>query len=112
MIYTKDTPSLALSLHSSDSSSTDDGNHLAALPMERPGYSLPPTSSFLTSGPSDHVTPQAPTTTRKKQQDQRRRSSSDSSHEHHKLTREDSERPIASEKIKKKSTLASGKEVS
>ncbi|CAO3615876.1 unnamed protein product [Cunninghamella blakesleeana] len=33
----------------------------------------------------------------------RRRSSGDSSsHEHHKLTREDSERPIASEKIKKK----------
>ncbi|CAO3587517.1 unnamed protein product [Absidia cylindrospora] len=99
----------ALSLHSSDSSSTDDGNNPTTLPMERPGYSLPPTSSFLTSGPLDHSTPQV-ATTRKKQPDQRRRSSSNSSHEHHKLTREDSERPIASEKIKKKSTLTGGKE--
>ncbi|SAM08252.1 hypothetical protein [Absidia glauca] len=97
----------ALSLHSSDSNSTTDGDHPPpALPLERPDYSLPFASSFLTSGPLDHVLPQ---TAKKKQQDQRRRSSSsDSSHEHFKLTREDSERPIASEKIKKKS--AGGKE--
>ncbi|KAI8333339.1 cyclin-like protein [Chlamydoabsidia padenii] len=97
----------ALSLHSSDSSSTDDGHTTTTVPMERPSHSLPHTSSFLTARPVDHVTPQTTITTRKKQ-DQRRRSSSDSSHEHHKLTREDSERPIASEKIKKKSSLVTG----
>ncbi|KAI8340554.1 hypothetical protein BC941DRAFT_417554 [Chlamydoabsidia padenii] len=98
----------ALSLHSSDSNSTTDGDNPATtLSLERPDYSLPFASSFLTSGPLDHVLPQ--TARKKYQQDQRRRSSSsDSSHEHHKLTREDSERPIASEKIKKKS--AGGKE--
>ncbi|CAO3598140.1 unnamed protein product [Absidia cylindrospora] len=72
--------------------------------MERTSSSLPLASSLLTSGLFDHVIPQS---ARKKHQDQRRRSSGDSSHEHYKLTREDSERPIASEKIKKKSVVPS-----
>ncbi|KAI8099832.1 uncharacterized protein BX664DRAFT_322225 [Halteromyces radiatus] len=103
----------ALSLHSTDSSSTDDEHHsssaAAAVPVERQGHSLSQASSFLTSGALDLVTSQG---ARKKQQYQehRRRSSGDSSHEHHKLTREDSERPIASEKIKKKSALSGNKE--
>ncbi|ORZ17006.1 hypothetical protein BCR42DRAFT_374010 [Absidia repens] len=106
--------SLSYSIHYSDNHNSNNNDLIGYSgyhehTLEQDGYSLPPTSSFLTSCPTDHNTPQA-STTRRKQQDQRRRSSSDSSHEHHKLTREDSERPIASEKIKKKSTLAGGKE--
>ncbi|CAO3619590.1 unnamed protein product [Cunninghamella echinulata] len=119
----------ALSLHSSDSVSTDDEHIPSASPFEH-SHSLSFTSSFMTPGQFDHVN----TSSGKKKynnnynynntnnnnnnnnnynnqeyqtyyQHQRRRSSGDSSsHEHHKLTREDSERPIASEKIKKKST--------
>ncbi|KAI8065571.1 hypothetical protein BC940DRAFT_303706 [Gongronella butleri] len=90
----------AMSLHSSDSSSSDDETpspvhqqhpHQHHQHQQQHQNSIPLAPSFLTSADF------------KKSRD-RRRSSGDSSHEHHKLTREDSERPIASEKIKKKST--------
>lgn len=103
---------LALSLHSSDSISSDDEQIPSASAFEH-GHSFSFTSSFMTPGHIDHVNNSSG---KKKSYNanqhqeyqsfnhNRRRSSGDSSsHEHHKLTREDSERPIASEKIKKKS---------
>ncbi|ORX50139.1 cyclin-like protein [Hesseltinella vesiculosa] len=91
----------AISLHSSDSSSSDDENSPSAMRFHHHHHhhhhhqpSLPLATSLLTSNDLGN----------KKKLGDRRRSSGEASHEHHKLTREDSERPIASEKIKKKST--------
>ncbi|KAI8988321.1 hypothetical protein BDF20DRAFT_321074 [Mycotypha africana] len=97
----------ATSLHSSDSSfSGDDDNFQASLSADPSGRSYSSTSAPIIAANNTIDYNQKGG---KNQSYHSKRHSSDSSSEdveHHKLTREDSEKPIASEKIKKRSTHA------
>ncbi|KAL9545099.1 hypothetical protein MBANPS3_007304 [Mucor bainieri] len=95
----------ASSLHSSDSSfSADDDNVQTTIPSDSHGrFNSATTAPVITTNVFQNDTNPPK---RGKYLSQKRHPSSESSNEdvqHHKLTREDSERPIASEKIKKKS---------
>ncbi|CAO0796002.1 unnamed protein product [Mucor circinelloides] len=94
----------ASSLHSSDSSfSADEDNVQTAIPSDSHGrpYSATTPPVITTNGNQNDTNPPK----RGKYLSQKRHPSESSNEDvqHHKLTREDSERPIASEKIKKKS---------
>ncbi|CAO3633975.1 unnamed protein product [Mucor fragilis] len=95
----------ASSLHSSDSSfSADDDNVQTTIPVDSHGrFNSTASAPVITTNVYQNDTNPPK---RGKYLSQKRHPSSESSNEdvqHHKLTREDSERPIASEKIKKKS---------
>lgn len=95
---------IASSLHSSDSSfSADEDNVQTAIPSDSHGrpYSATTPPVITTNGNQNDTNPPK----RGKYLSQKRHPSESSNEDvqHHKLTREDSERPIASEKIKKKS---------